>query len=91
MKRPQYENDPLTIYDHDDEVVCADVRHCDSLLASMDIQGTILIRSIKDLKDAEVILYTISTIPKDVEEYARLIFNGQIPDSEGELLILING
>ena len=91
LKKPQYENEPLTIYDHDDEVVCADVRHCDSLLASMDIQGTIYIRSIKDLKDAETILYTISSIPKDAEDYARLVFNGQMPDSDGEILILING
>jgi hypothetical protein len=52
--------------------VCADVRAADSLLASMDIQGTVLVRS---LNDPETILHTISSIPKEVEDFARILFN----------------
>jgi hypothetical protein len=48
LKQASYEDEPLIIYDHDDEVVCADIRGADSLLVSMDIQGTILIRSLND-------------------------------------------
>ena len=48
LKQAQYHDDPLIIYDHDDEVVCADVRVADSLLASMDISGTVLVRSLHD-------------------------------------------
>lgn len=46
LKQQYYEDDPLILYDHDDEVICADIRPMDSLLATMDISGTILIRSI---------------------------------------------
>ena len=67
-----YEDDPLILYDHDDEVLCADIRASDSLLASMDIQGTVLIRN---LNDPETILSTITSIPKEVVDYARVLFN----------------
>ena len=78
----------MIIYDHDDEVVCADVRAADSLLASMDIQGTVLVRS---LQDPETILHTITSIPKEVEDFARILFNNQRPVSDGALIAVING
>ena len=78
----------MIIYDHDDEVVCADVRAADNLLASMDIQGTVLIRS---LNDPETVLHTITSIPKEVEDFARILFNNQRPVSDGALIAVING
>ena len=90
LKKGGYEDDPTVIYDHDDEVISADIRPSDSMLASMDIQGTVYIRCIKNLNDAETILQTITSIPKDVEDYAKIIFNSERPEDEGELLVLIN-
>lgn len=37
LKQPGYEDSPTVIYDHDDEVVSADIRHSDSMLITMDI------------------------------------------------------
>jgi hypothetical protein len=76
LKKPQYEDDPLIIYDHEDEVICADIRVADGLLMSMDIQGTVLIRS---LADPETVLHTITSIAKEVEDFARVLFNSQRP------------
>ena len=84
LKHP---DDPLILYDHDDEVVCADIRGADSLLASMDIQGIVLIRS---LNDPETVLHTISSVPKEEQDFARILFNSQRPQSDGCLIILIN-
>jgi hypothetical protein len=42
------------------------------------------------LNDAETIIQTITSIPKDVEDYAKIIFNSERPEDEGELLVLIN-
>jgi WD40 repeat protein len=36
LKKMNYQDDPLVIYDHDDEIVSADIRHRDSLLVTMD-------------------------------------------------------
>ena len=90
MKQSYYEDDPIVIYDHDDEVICADIRHSDSMLASMDIQGTVYIRCIKNLSDAENILYTITSIPKEVDNFAKIIFNQEKRGDEKELIVIIN-
>jgi len=90
LKQSNYEDDPIIIYDHDDEIACADIRKHDSFLASMDINGTCYIRSIANLQDAETILYTITSIPKDVDDYARILMNNEMPNAEGELLVVIN-
>lgn len=80
----------MTIYDHDDEVICVDIRPSDSMLASMDIQGTVLVRSIANLQDAETVLYTITSIPKEVDSFAKVVFNWARPNDDKELLVLIN-
>ena len=54
LKMQGYEDDPISIYDHDDEIISADVRWADGLMASMDISGTVYIRS---LEDPENVLY----------------------------------
>jgi WD40 repeat protein len=72
LKQSSYEDDPIIIYDHDDEVLCADIRGSDSLLCTMDIKGTILVRN---LNDPETVLYTINSVPKEVEDFARVVFN----------------
>ena len=85
-----YEDDPIIIYDHEDEIVAADIRQSDSLLATMDIQGTVLIRNISRDGDHDNVLYTITSVPKDVDDVARIIFNSERPDDEGELIVMIN-
>lgn len=65
LKQVKYEFDPLVLYDHEDEVIAASIREKDSLLATMDLQGVILVRSIADLGEADQVLYSISTIPKE--------------------------
>lgn len=90
LKQPSYEDDPIILYDHEDEIVSADIRPSDGLFASMDIQGTVLIRSLKDLSDAESVLYVINTIPKDVEDYSKILLNVERADIEGEIIVLIN-
>lgn len=77
------------IYDHDDEVICADVRNEDSMLASMDITGIIHVRNIKDLSDAETILYTLNSIPKEIDDFSRVLFNFERPGCETELIVII--
>lgn len=42
------------------------------------------------MDDAETILYTINSIPKDIDDYARIFLNSERPDDEGELFLLIN-
>jgi len=78
------------LYDHEDEIVSADIRACDGMFLSMDIQGTVLIRSLRDLANAETILFTINSIPKDVDDYAKILMNAEKPDAEGEIILLIN-
>ena len=56
----------------------------------MDIQGTVLVRSLKDLSNAETVLFTISSIPKDVDDYAKILMNSEKPDAEGEIIVFIN-
>ena len=60
------------------------------MFLSMDIQGTVLIRSLKDLANAETVLFTINNIPKDVDDYAKILMNAEKPDAEGEIILLIN-
>jgi len=90
LKQQYYEDDPTVIYDHDDEVIAADIRSSDSMLVTMDIQGTIFVRCIANLEDAETVLYTITSIPKDVEDLAKILFNSEKQGAECELLVLIN-
>ena len=90
LKQSYYEDDPIVIYDHDDEVCCADIRKTDNMLASMDILGIIHLRNITDLADAETILFTINSVPKEMDDFARVFFNHEKPGSEAEILILIN-
>ena len=89
LKQQYYEDDPATLYDHDDEVISADIRPMDSLLATMDISGTILIRSIQTLQDAENVLYTINSLPKEIKEMAKVLFNKERAGDEAEILVLI--
>jgi hypothetical protein len=67
LKQQYYEDDPICIYDHDDEVICIDVRPSDGMFASMDVTGTVYIRSIANLQEADTVLQTITTIPKEVD------------------------
>lgn len=90
LKQQYYEDDPVTIYDHDDEVICADIRASDSLLASMDIKGVIYIRRISNLSEAETVLYTINSIPKDMDTFAKVLFNYAKPGDEKEVLVILN-
>lgn len=60
------------------------------MLASMDILGIVHIRCIADLAEAETILYTINSIPKEMDNFARVFFNNQKLGSEAEILVLIN-
>jgi len=60
------------------------------MFISMDIQGNAIVRSLKDLEHAETILFTINCIPKEVDDYAKILMNAEKPDSEGELILLIN-
>lgn len=76
LKQQGYEDDPITIYDHDEEIVCADIRSVDALLATMDLQGTIYIRSLEDPENA---LYQITDIPKGPDDYARVLLNLERP------------
>lgn len=55
----------------------------------MDIQGTVLIRSLKDLSEAESVLYTITSIPKDTA-YAKILLNVERIGAEGEVIVIIN-
>ncbi len=56
LKQPGYEDDPAhAIFDHDDEIVTADIRQNDGLLATMDATGTVIVRSLK--VDIEQVLY----------------------------------
>ena len=90
LKQQQYEDDPIIIYDHEDEIVSADIRPSDQLFISMDITGIVLVRSVKNKAEVESILYTINTLPKDPDDYAKILLNVERPDEEGELLLLIN-
>ena len=56
----------------------------------MDIQGTVYIRCIKNLSEAENILYTITSIPKEVDNFAKILFNHEKKGDERELLVVIN-
>jgi len=60
------------------------------MLASMDILGIIHLRNITDLADAETILFTINSIPKEMDDFARVLFNHEKPGSEAEILVFIN-
>jgi len=90
LKEQGYEDEPVTLYDHEDEIVSADLRPSDSMLATMDIQGTVLIRCVKRDSDIDSVLYTITSLPKDVDDVAKVIFNRERPEDEGELLVLVN-
>lgn len=59
------------------------------MLASMDITGIIHVRNIKDLSDAETILYTLNSIPKEIDDFSRVLFNSERPGCETELLVII--
>lgn len=87
LKQQEYEEDPITIYDHDEEIVCADIRASDAIMASMDLQGTIYIRS---MEDPETVLYTITDIPKGPDDYARLLLNIERPQDESVVILLLN-
>lgn len=87
LKQQGYEDDPITIYDHDEEIVCADIRPADAMMASMDLQGTVYIRSMEDPENA---LYTITDIPKGPDDYARLLLNLERPQDESVVIILLN-
>lgn len=87
LKQQGYEDDPITIYDHDEEIVCADIRPVDQMMASMDLQGTVCIRS---MDDPENLLYTITDIPKGPDDYARLVLNLERPQDESMVIILLN-
>ena len=82
-----YEDDPITIYDHDEEIISADVRWADGLMASMDISGTVYIRS---LEDPENVLYQITDIPKNEDDFARLILNLERPQDDAVVILLLN-
>lgn len=56
--------------------MCADIRPADAMMASMDLQGTVYIRSMEDPENA---LYTITDIPKGPDDYARLLLNLERP------------
>ena len=86
LKQQFYEGDPIILYDHEDEVVSADIRH-DGMLASMDIQGTIYVRNIAD---PETVLFMINSVPKEPEDLGRLLFNSERQGDERELLVVIN-
>ena len=60
------------------------------MLASMDALGTIHVRCIANLTDAETVLYTITSVPKEVDDFARLFFNSQRQGHQIELLVLLN-
>ena len=60
------------------------------MLASMDANGTVFIRCISEKADPEVVLYTITSIPQDQGDYARVLMNAEMPNSEGELLVVVN-
>ena len=77
LKKPGYENEPMhEIFDHDEEIIAADIRQSDGLMASLDIGGTILVRSLK--ADAEQILYTLRDMPLGPDDYTRLLLNQEI-------------
>ena len=59
------------------------------MLASMDLQGTVYIRNISTLEQAETVLYTITSVPKEVEDFAKVLFNSSIQNKK-ELLVIIN-
>ena len=90
LKQQYYEDDPVILYDHDDEVICMDIRPSDSMLVSMDIQGTIIVRSIKTLEEAENVLFKITSIPKEVDSFAKILFNCEKPGDEKELIAIVN-
>mmetsp|Transcript_8665 Transcript_8665/g.14691 ORF Transcript_8665/g.14691 Transcript_8665/m.14691 type:complete len:155 (+) Transcript_8665:2361-2825(+) len=91
LRLPNYQEDPHIIYDHDDEIVSADIREKDGLLATMDLQGIILLRRISGPgAEPDVVLHTIDTIPKELNDYGRLVLNAERMDDEGELIILLN-
>jgi len=50
----------------------------------------VLVRSLKNKAEVENVLYTINTLPKDPDDYAKILLNVERPDEEGELLLLIN-
>ena len=91
LKKQGYEQDPVVIYDHDDEIVCADIRKSDGLLATMDLQGTILIRSLNEEdSDPEQTLHHITDIPKGPDDYARFILNQELGGSSNQVILLLN-
>lgn len=72
MKHPvlanksQYEDHPITIFDHQNKILAADVlrqdtRLGDPLLASLDLDGLIHIRSLKRFDESYVehVVYTV--------------------------------
>ena len=86
FKQKFYEDDPVILYDHEDEVVALDIRS-DGMLASMDIQGIIYVRNISD---PESVLFMINSVPKEAEDMGRLLFNSEHQGDERELLVVIN-
>ena len=57
------------------------------MLASMDLQGTVYIRSMEDPENA---LFTFSDIPKGPDDYARLLLNLERPQDESVIILLLN-
>ena len=60
-----------SIYDHDEEITSADVRSQDGLLATMDVGGTVLIRSLRG--EVEQVLYSLNDMP--VDDLSRILLN----------------
>jgi len=55
----------------------------------MDIQGTVLIRSLKDPSDAETVLYTFASISRDTA-YAKILLNVERIGAAGEVIVIFN-
>lgn len=70
-------------------MICIDIRQSDSMLASMDIQGIILIRNISNLNDADTVLHKITSVPKEVDTFAKVLFNCEKPGAEAELIVIV--
>lgn len=60
------------------------------MLASMDIKGTVLIRNIKNLQEAETVLHNITSIPKELDSFVKILFNAEKPGDEKVLIVIIN-
>ena len=87
LKEQGYEDDPITIFEHEEEIVCGDIRAADAMLATMDLQGTVYIRT---MDDPENTLYTITDIPKGPDDYARLLLNQERPEDDSVIILLLN-